>query len=54
MAPGPPRLRGYTDGIWRFLAPDRSRVRTAALVSGARLQHPALDRLSERRALRPG
>jgi hypothetical protein len=52
--PGRPHLRRHAHGVWCFRAPDRSRGRAAALVSGARVQHPALDSLSPRRALRPG
>jgi hypothetical protein len=62
-------MRDYWDNRWHpvdptyvstltafgcFRAPDRSRGRTAALVFGALIQHPALDSLSARRALRPG
>jgi hypothetical protein len=39
---------------WAFPTVDKSpSLRTAALVFGALIQHPALDSLSARRALRP-
>ena len=54
LAPGRSQLRQHAHGVWCFRAPDRSRGRTATLVFGALIQHPALDSLSARRALRPG
>jgi pimeloyl-ACP methyl ester carboxylesterase len=53
LVPGRPHVRRYAHGVRCLRAPDRSRGRAAALVSGARVQHPALDSLSPRRALRP-
>ena len=54
LAPGRPRLRQHAHGVWRLCAPDRSRGRATTLVYRARVQHPALDSLSARRALCPG
>jgi pimeloyl-ACP methyl ester carboxylesterase len=54
LAPGRSQLRQHAHSVWCFRAPNRSRRRIAALVFGAPIQHPALDSLSARRALRPG
>ena len=54
LAPGRAHLRQHAHGIRCLRAPDRFRGRAAALVSGARVQHPALDSFSARRALCPG
>jgi len=48
LVPGRPHVRQYAHGVGVFAHQTVSRGRAAALVSGARVQHPALDSLSPR------